>query len=408
MSSIVGRIEAQVRAETGDFERGMQRAEQSASKFGTRVSQIGARSAAAFGQAMSAVAASTAAAEKNWVTLGATILGAFATGGPIAGGIAAVAAGVGLLIGKTKEVTKETSEYAKEWDQVAKKATSAAESIQQALDKAAIAAGAPDLSEMQVRITRLGVQIEQAEEAVQGAMSDEIRGKALAALIKLRDEMEGLQRLAEMEADARERSAEAARKQAQDEAYFRDLERQDEARRRAALNADPRVRWLLSGRAPIEDGPVSFPPGGFTPGGGYEEFSGRVEGPKIRVFDPEDELREERARIEAIAQQIAEPFHSAFAAAVVDGFRTGFKNLRDIGMNLMSDWIGMASRALSQRLFGGFFNAIAGGGAGSVLQVLPVAVPAATVSTGIQSSGALEGLIHASGADIRTLEEYRR
>lgn len=408
MGSIVGVLETQVRASTQDFDRGMQRAEQTATRFGTRVSSIGTRAASAFGQAMTAVAASTAAAEKNWVTLGATILGAFATGGPIAGGIAAAAAGVGLLIGKTKEAKKEADEYAKAWDEVAKKAASAHESILQAIDKATIAAGAPDLTETEIRIAKLGVQIEQAQDAFHGAMNAEIRDKALDALIKLEDEMRGLQRLAELEADARERSAAATRKQAQDAAYFRELERQDEARRKAAIDADPRVRWLRSGRAPAEDFPLFGSSSMFTVGDGMKEFKGTVESPKIRVFDPAEELRREQERLQMVAQQVAEPFHSAFAEAVVDGFRTGFKNLRDIGQNLLFDWLGMASRALSQRLFQPIFNSLFGASpGGSVLQVLPVAVPAATFATGIQASGPLESIIHVTGSDVRTLEEYR-
>jgi hypothetical protein len=249
--------------------------------------------------------------------------------------------------------------------------------------------------------------------------------------------MAGKQRLiveeqAKQQAALDEIAARQKRRNDQEELYLRYLENEERILARQGAD-DPRMRWLMSGQAalPPITGPYSGASQGFTPGAPFRPDPGVPHGPwwpgPLQVpqdFGPgpfaedagealERFREEERARLDAISQEIAEPFHQAFARAVVDGFREGFDNLKDIGEALLADWLGMFAQGISRQVFQPIFNnlvgAVAGGGgSGSTLQVLPVALPAEVVNAGIGVSSSLQGTIHAIGSEVRTLEEFRR
>lgn len=98
--SISGVIEAQVRANTLNFEKGMKQAARTLGGVARGMTS-----------AITAVTASASAMEKSWTGVGLSILGSFAAGGPIAAGLSAVGAGIGYVIGRQKELA-EASEKA--------------------------------------------------------------------------------------------------------------------------------------------------------------------------------------------------------------------------------------------------------------------------------------------------------
>lgn len=75
-----------------------------------RAAQIGQRSMQVMSAAIGASTAAVAAQERQWLSLGTILLGSFAAGGPIVGGIAAIAAGAGVLYGA---MTKDGREFDK-------------------------------------------------------------------------------------------------------------------------------------------------------------------------------------------------------------------------------------------------------------------------------------------------------
>ncbi len=64
--------------------------------------------------AIGAVTAGVAAQERSWISLGTAVLAAFAAGGPVAGGVALLAAGVGIVTHRTRELDEaQTSVFAR-------------------------------------------------------------------------------------------------------------------------------------------------------------------------------------------------------------------------------------------------------------------------------------------------------
>lgn len=406
--AIVGVLETQVRASTQDFERGMDRAGKSARGFERNVGEAAQKAARGFGAAMTAVAASSAAAEKNWVTLGATIISSFAMGGPVVGAITAAAAAVGLFIGNSKEAA---TEWSKATERMRADTLKLADELQDAQKRLFILGGGTGT---QFRIGLLDERLRGLRQALMpveptgggreefGPIHDvvEVR-KQIAELEKQRAE---LVRLAELEARAQKVTADNAEREADAKSRTRAIEGGSGLLPGFGFRTREEAARALGGtRGGFTPGPPGFGTGTLTGSWDLREGSGSVESTVLVI----DELAEDRARLEALAERIAEPFHSAFASAVVDGFRTGFKNLRDIGEDLVSNWLGMLARAASQRFFGGMFESIAGAAGGSVLQVLPVAVPGDVVNAGIMANGGLQSTIHVIGSDVRTLEEYR-
>lgn len=95
MGETVRALSVALRANTGQFEAGIKRA------------QAGLQ---AFARGITAIGAGASAAEKSWSGLAASLLGAFAVGGPVGLGIAAAGAGVGLIVGEIKQAEKEWAE----------------------------------------------------------------------------------------------------------------------------------------------------------------------------------------------------------------------------------------------------------------------------------------------------------
>lgn len=98
------RMEADYKAAVAGMDRATKGQQKSIDGLGESVSGI-AKHAAFAGRALSsAIGASTAAAaaaDRSWISLGTSILAAFGAGGPIAGGMAIVGAGVGMLATQT-------------------------------------------------------------------------------------------------------------------------------------------------------------------------------------------------------------------------------------------------------------------------------------------------------------------
>jgi len=122
--SISGVIQAEVRAHTVHFNAGMK-------KVARTVSSV----ARGMTGAITAVAASAASMEKNWTAVGVNILASFAAGGPIAGGLAAIGAGIGFVIGKSKELEEAQKKAAEETRKRIEKEQEAASARSAALDK---------------------------------------------------------------------------------------------------------------------------------------------------------------------------------------------------------------------------------------------------------------------------------
>lgn len=102
------RMEADYKAAVAGMDRATKGQQKSIDGLGESVSGI-AKHAAFAGRALSsAIGASTAAAaaaDRSWISLGTSILAAFGAGGPIAGGMAIVGAGIGMLATQTTKAT---------------------------------------------------------------------------------------------------------------------------------------------------------------------------------------------------------------------------------------------------------------------------------------------------------------
>lgn len=446
--SIVGVLETQVRASTQDFERGMQRASGEASKFGSQIARVGTRSAAAFGQAMTAVAASSAAAEKNWTTLGATVLSSFAMGGPVMGAVTAAGALVGLLTAEFKESGRAAEEAAKKWQ---KEFEAREAAIGKIADETArinretrrrllgLSPEEMDVRDAQKALVESWGRIADIREQLEGRQLTTIPREMLLEDLerekKTRGQLVRSMEEAQKHAEAVARSQRVTAQEAEEELGARErmkaLETAPLPSGLGGIHRGTRMDWAeaesrrfrsMFTRAEPDD-PVPFadllgsdllPFPEDDRQARWDADLKRIEEAERAARDRERKFREAMESAERQAQENADrwaaPFHDAFASAIVDGARTGFKNLEDIGESLFADWLGMASRALSQRLFGGAFDALFGAGApgGAQTIVLQPVVPSTTIQSGIASSSALQGTVHHLGAEITSLEEYRR
>lgn len=417
--AIVGVLETQVRASTQNFDAGMERAGRKASEFERNVANAAQKAARGFGAAMSAVAASSAAAEKNWVTLGATIVGSFATGGPVIGAITAAAAAVGLFISKSKEAPDE---WAKATERIRADARKVADELQEMQKRLFVLGGGTGT---QFRIDVIDKRIADLRtllvpSAIFGDEAPVDQSGVLGAIKALEQERKNLVMLAELEAEAQRMTAEQA-------------EREAIAKRSIAGLSGPWTDLKMPGRL----GSVMFRSRaeavGLPPDVPFADLRGTdlLPFPDDRqerwdAARADDDAREKAAKklaedfkramelvqaeATARAERIAAPFHDAFADAIVDGARTGFKNLKDIVNNLFASWLGMAARGFSERAFGGVFQSLfggAGGGTTIMQQIIPVAVSGDVIAQGIGGSPQLQTIVNTVGSDVRTLEQYR-
>lgn len=125
--AVSGVIEAHVRARTQNFDAGMK-----------RVARTLGSLARGMTSGITAVTAAAASMEKSWTAVGVNILAAFAAGGPIAAGLAAVGAGIGMIVGKQKELEEASNAAAaamrKELDALTKLRDTARERLEATLD----------------------------------------------------------------------------------------------------------------------------------------------------------------------------------------------------------------------------------------------------------------------------------
>lgn len=123
-ASKVGAAAAAMRGTFGAAVRGMdadsKRAQQSVEGIGfgaDKAARLAARAMQGVSRGIGAVTAGIAAQERSWIGLGTSMLTAFAAGGGIGLGLAAIGAGVGLLIGREKEAGDAAAELRKRWDE---------------------------------------------------------------------------------------------------------------------------------------------------------------------------------------------------------------------------------------------------------------------------------------------------
>lgn len=103
-------MEREYDATTGRMVGASRRVDQSVSQVGASMrtaGQVGARAMTAMSAGIGAATAAAAASERQWLALGTVILGSFAAGGPVAGGIALIASAIGVLTGSTKDLKAE-------------------------------------------------------------------------------------------------------------------------------------------------------------------------------------------------------------------------------------------------------------------------------------------------------------
>jgi len=95
-------------------------------------SQHLARAATAMSGAIGAVTAGVAAQERSWLALGTAVLGSFAAGGPIGGGIALLGAGIGILSSRENEAEIATKAFKFELDSLRQAADAAEKQLKDA------------------------------------------------------------------------------------------------------------------------------------------------------------------------------------------------------------------------------------------------------------------------------------
>lgn len=101
--------------------------------FGDAAGNIASRGLRAMAAGMGAATAAAAAQDKQWVALSATILASFAAGGPWAGAIALIGAGVGVMVSKSNEAAKAWEENMKRIAAATEKAAADVRSAQEAM-----------------------------------------------------------------------------------------------------------------------------------------------------------------------------------------------------------------------------------------------------------------------------------
>lgn len=83
--------------------KGLERSQVKMGETVKRSADLGTKGIQGVTAGIGAATAAAAASEGAWLSLGNAILGAFAAGGPIAGGIAIIGAGIGMLVKRTDE-----------------------------------------------------------------------------------------------------------------------------------------------------------------------------------------------------------------------------------------------------------------------------------------------------------------
>lgn len=126
-----------------------------------RGAQIGAQAMTAMSSGIGAITAATAASERAWLALGTTILATFAAGGPVAGGIALIAATIGIMTSRTSEAEvaaqKARAEYNAWLDDAIRKGAAAKDAMaKMRLETMAAREGLP-LSEISARQAGRGI-----------------------------------------------------------------------------------------------------------------------------------------------------------------------------------------------------------------------------------------------------------
>lgn len=138
-------ITTAVRAETGDFERKMKKADAhnkrffqgaiNASRGMSKAASIGGAGFSSLSAGISAAQASGESFESAMVSVGSSVAAAFAAGGPLGAGLALVSVGFGTLLGGINQSEKAAKEAAKTFEASFKKAEEGAKRARDELAK---------------------------------------------------------------------------------------------------------------------------------------------------------------------------------------------------------------------------------------------------------------------------------
>lgn len=109
-------------ATAAQIEQRFDRAHGAIDKGAQRTARIASQAARAMSAGIGAVTAANAASERQWLSLGTSILASFAAGGPIAGGIAVLAAGLGIVYGKLQDGNRAQEEAERNWQALRERA----------------------------------------------------------------------------------------------------------------------------------------------------------------------------------------------------------------------------------------------------------------------------------------------
>ncbi len=130
--------------------------------------KTGARSMTALSAGIGAATAAAAGGERQFLSLGVTILSSFAAGGPVAGSLAILAGGIGLMLGKTDNLQERLTA-------TAKAAREAGQAMQAAYDKAGVAAeqfGKTEETQARARMEELARHSELLSQATETDLRD--------------------------------------------------------------------------------------------------------------------------------------------------------------------------------------------------------------------------------------------
>lgn len=224
-----GRLHVSIEARVEKLEEGLARADRKVQQatsrmksLGDQASSVASRGLRAMAAGMGAASAAAAAHEKQWATLGATILASFAAGGPVAGGIALLGAAVGVLIGNTNEMGKAAEEAGKKWADSMEKARAATKKLDERILEMRLRAGG--FGDLDIEALKLNASIEAKRKELEDALRRPGRNGQYSAgesisglkeeLATLEEQRRRLFALADAEAQAQARTAAAADKQA--------------------------------------------------------------------------------------------------------------------------------------------------------------------------------------------------
>ena len=339
--STVRDLSVSLRANTQNFERGMKNADLTVGSFSRNVAR-GMRSA---GTAISAIAATAASADKSFLALGASLLTAFAAGGPWGLAIAGIGAGIGLLVGKAKDAEKPFDESMKRMAESVKKFR---EEMQKASEAIFIAEGG---SKSGFALSQVDAAIKRQEDLLVRIRQDfRLSGEEVAKaqelvrqkLRELAADRMRLVVLARMETQATEATAVAAERiKAAVSAGLPGLHgfpsREDAARSFGLLGR---------GFTPGDNG--AFGTGKLTGAWDIEDFGGQGPTSTVRVID---EAAEAMDRLNAKAAE---------AAGNITNFLMGaFAAGRDVNAQLQN-MLGLLTQLASQQIYRGLFTALGG------------------------------------------------